>query len=107
GPEIDARAEILQKWLQKLTRAQQLLLKRCYADSNRSIQQIALEQKVTANSIYQKLKRLREILHACVDRHLASGGTTCLPMGPRRPPLAGCRKIRNCGNLLQPAVMEL
>lgn len=76
GPEIDARAEVLQACLQKLTRAQQLLLKRCYGDSNRSIQQIAQEQKVTANSIYQKLKRLREILHACVDRHLASGGTT-------------------------------
>lgn len=73
---IDSRAEILQKCLQKLPRSQQALLKRCYVESGRSIQQVADEQKVTANSIYQKLKRLRETLHACVDRHLASGGAT-------------------------------
>lgn len=68
---LEVRLEALQHCLQKLSLKQQRLLKRCYCEkSSDSLQGIAKDFNLTANAIYLQLKRLREMLHVCIDRTL-------------------------------------
>ncbi len=68
---LDTRLEALQKCFDKLPAKQQKLLKQCYSENvGTPLQVIAAEMKVTANSLYLQLKRLRELLHSCIDNAL-------------------------------------
>lgn len=68
---LDTRLDALQKCFGKLSAKQQKLMKRCYSENaGTPLQVIAAEMKVTANSLYLQLKRLRELLHICIDNAL-------------------------------------
>ncbi|WP_437206657.1 sigma-70 family RNA polymerase sigma factor [Planctomicrobium sp. SH664] len=73
GAVIDRRLDLLHGCLQRLTEPQRALLKRCYAENaGFELRSIAEEMQITANSLYQRLKRLREMLHECIDRGLVA-----------------------------------
>ena len=68
-PLLDRRLDALQRCLRKLPRDHRSLLQVCYAGS-RKLQDIARDMELTPNALSLRLRRIREILHACVDRTL-------------------------------------
>lgn len=64
---INERLDALKACLEKLSRDQKTLVKQCYAGSQ-TMQSLAESLNMTPNAIYNRLKRLREVLHQCVDR---------------------------------------
>jgi RNA polymerase sigma-70 factor (ECF subfamily) len=68
--EFDSRREALDACLAKLPPPQRQLLELRYAPKA-SIEEIAKSLERTAGSIRQALFRIREALHACIERRLA------------------------------------
>jgi RNA polymerase sigma-70 factor (ECF subfamily) len=70
----EARLKALASCRQKLAAADQKLLAACY-DSNRSVGMAAQEIGRPVGSVYTSLSRIRQALHDCVKRALASEGS--------------------------------
>lgn len=73
--QLEERLDALQTCLGRLSRDNRSLLERCYSQSKK-LHEIAVEGGMSPAALYQRLKRLREILHDCIDRALVAGQST-------------------------------
>ena len=74
---VDDRLNALKNCMKKLPVKQRKLLEVCYVGRAKdSLQQVALEMRLTANALYQQLKRLRQVLHDCVEDSLRAEEAT-------------------------------
>lgn len=69
--DVGDRMVALRDCLMKLPQHQRSLVERCYAGVER-IKDIADALELTSNSLYSRLKRIREVLHECIDRKMAA-----------------------------------
>lgn len=70
---LEARRDALAKCLDELPAKHATFLQRCY-DRTTKLHEIAGELGMTANAVYLKLRRLREILFECINRQVAEEG---------------------------------
>jgi RNA polymerase sigma-70 factor (ECF subfamily) len=70
---LDRRREALAKCLDELPSRQSKFLQRCY-DRTSKLHEVAAELGTTPNALYLKLRRLREVLFGCIERHLGEEG---------------------------------
>jgi RNA polymerase sigma-70 factor (ECF subfamily) len=66
----ERRRRILVDCMGELRDADQMLLRRRYAESDTTIQQVAAATGQTANALYKALQRIRRRLLLCIDRKL-------------------------------------
>jgi RNA polymerase sigma-70 factor, ECF subfamily len=71
--EFPARLRALQGCVEKLTRDQRELLRLRY-DENGKIESIAQTVHRSVDAVYKSLSRIRQALHDCVNRAMATGG---------------------------------
>ncbi|SFI74639.1 sigma-70 family RNA polymerase sigma factor [Planctomicrobium piriforme] len=71
GEVLDERLNALQGCVQSLPPRQQRLLQDCYGGLH-SLQEVAEEKGITANSLYLQLKRIRDLLYRCVTTKIAA-----------------------------------
>ncbi|PQO30746.1 RNA polymerase subunit sigma-70 [Blastopirellula marina] len=69
--EVGDRMAALRDCMLKLPHDQRSLVERCYAGIEK-IKDIADTLELTSNSLYSRLKRIREALHECIDRKMAA-----------------------------------
>ncbi len=69
--EVTDRMQALQQCLEKLPRRQRSLVDRCYCGAEK-INDIARNIGLTSDALYWRLKRIRETLHQCIDRTVAT-----------------------------------
>lgn len=68
---IDPRLHALETCLDKLPRKHRSLLNQCYA-SRVKIKEVAVSHGLSCSALYGRLKRIREILHKCIDRSVVA-----------------------------------
>jgi RNA polymerase sigma-70 factor, ECF subfamily len=66
-PVLDQRSQVLARCIERLKAWQRRLLETCYSGAV-SITALARQLGKTPNSISSRLRRIRQILHDCVDR---------------------------------------
>ena len=69
---LDERLDALRTCLKRLPADHRDLLTNCYTQG-RKLQDVAVDLRMSPNALYLRLKRLREILHECVDGVLLKG----------------------------------
>ncbi|WP_437200756.1 sigma-70 family RNA polymerase sigma factor [Planctomicrobium sp. SH664] len=69
GLELDERLNALRTCLSRLSRKDRWLLEEVYA-GNKKGRDLAQRWGITPAALYQRLKRVREMLHECIDRVL-------------------------------------
>ncbi|MEM8864139.1 MAG: sigma-70 family RNA polymerase sigma factor [Planctomycetota bacterium] len=72
---MDSRRLALHDCLKKLPASDLELERHCYSDSRRSMKAVAELLGRPANTVYKAMNRIRQSLHGCIDRKLASEGT--------------------------------
>lgn len=71
GSQLEERLSALQICLKQLSQEHQSLLRIYYAGTKK-LNELARERNMTPNALSLRLKRLRELLHECVDRILVA-----------------------------------
>ncbi len=72
--QVDDRLHALKQCLQRLSTEHRDLLTQCYS-RRRKLQEVASDLRMTPNALSLRLRRLREVLHQCVDGSLTRGAT--------------------------------
>ena len=67
---IDPRLDALHDCLEQLPKKQRSLVRDCYSGTD-NIRAVAASRGLSCDAIYGRLKRIREMLHQCVDRSVA------------------------------------
>ncbi|QDT63605.1 hypothetical protein [Calycomorphotria hydatis] len=67
---IDAKLNALNECMEKLPSQKKELVKTCYS-SHSNIQHVARSLSLSADSVYQKLKRIRKTLYECITRRVS------------------------------------
>lgn len=67
---VSLRMDALKHCLEKLPGKKRELVDQCYGSKAR-IMDVAAKMGVTSDALYWRIKRIREALHACVDKKLA------------------------------------
>ena len=75
APILHARLMTLEQCLEKLPAADRLLLRERYG-STLNLDEIASQVRQSRRTLLRNLKRLRDWLHDCVNRHVVLGGET-------------------------------
>ncbi|UUO08738.1 sigma-70 family RNA polymerase sigma factor [Blastopirellula sp. J2-11] len=70
---IDDRLSALEHCVNKLQVANRALLRALY-QKNASIEQAASSFGLTPNAVYKRVRKIRELLHRCIDRQLSPAG---------------------------------
>ena len=71
--QLDPRRDALAKCMDELPKPHAAFLRRCY-DRQSKLHDVARDLGMTANALYLRLRRLREVLFACIRRHLGEPG---------------------------------
>lgn len=69
---LDDRRTALRSCLNDLPDEQALWVLQCYNEGK--LRKIAEEQGIASNTLYSKLRRIRQILFECISRRIARGG---------------------------------
>lgn len=70
---IDDRLAALEHCVNKLQVANRALLRALY-QKNASVEEAAKTFGLTANAVYKRVRKIRELLHRCIDRRLSPAG---------------------------------
>lgn len=70
---IDERLSALEHCVNKLQVANRALLRALY-QKNASVEEAAATFGLTANAVYKRVRKIRELLHRCIDRQLSPAG---------------------------------
>jgi RNA polymerase sigma-70 factor (ECF subfamily) len=73
---LESRRDALRGCLDKLPDKDRQLVRQCYSDSRQSFRAIAQLLGRPENTVYKALNRIRRVLHQCIDRTLATEGST-------------------------------
>jgi len=73
---LESRRDALRHCLDKLPDNDRQLIRQCYADSRQSFRAVAQLLGRPENTVYKALNRIRRALHQCIDRTLATEGTS-------------------------------
>jgi RNA polymerase sigma-70 factor, ECF subfamily len=73
---LDSRRDALRRCLEKLPDDDRQVVRQCYSDSRESFRDAAERLGRPANTVYKALNRIRRALHQCIDRTLATEGTS-------------------------------
>lgn len=74
GDALDERLAALEHCVKQLPAQQRSMLWASYSQSG-NVENVGKSFGISANSVYKRLRKIRELLHRCIDRRLAAWGT--------------------------------